>query len=1089
MPLIPQTTIDAVLNIDIVKILEDEGIQLKRSGANYWCCCPFHGEKTPSFKASPATNLWYCFGCNRGGNGIGLIQELKGLRFDEAVEYLARRNHIDFERREETPEERAASFRREQLFRYNRTAQEYFVSKRTAPAAAAYIKSRNWDEGGHGDRDGDRAASMADRFGIGYAPKSGLRDYLAGHGCADVDLMIAAGLLRRNEDTGSVYEFFRERITFPIYDRTGQIVGFSGRSMLSGEEIKARGIGKYVNTPETELYKKGRQLFGLHQALRKIRTSGTAVLCEGNPDVIRLHQIGVGEAVAPLGTALTREQVAVLKADAKRVVLVGDVDDAGIDAVLKNGRIILEEGITDIRVMRLPGDPEAKKHGGVKVDADAYFQTRRSLEEWNALLAKDTVDYLDHLAENELARSRSESEKAAAIEDICGLLALIDEKVATIYLDKFRKLYKNATTWTKAYNKCKVERERKVSREDGHQDMLEEYGFYVSNHCYIGAGQGEDSKWSNFEMRPVLHIKDEKNGRRIFELINDKGSTATVKFLQSELVSLADFRTRTETAGNFIWMAGQAALITLKKYLYNDTPSATEIRQLGWQKDDRFYAWGNGGFDRDGVFRETDKFGVAKINDKLFYIPGSAIDTADNVSGYKIQRQFQFAVANDVTLRQFATQSVTVFGDNAKVGLCFLFATLFRDIIFPVTRGFPLLNLFGQKGTGKTQLGQILMSFFIPNNDPPNVNGTTKAALGEIVASVSNALVHLDEYKNDLDLERREILKGSFDGTGRNKLSLEDKKSLVVTPVNCGVILSGQEMPTADIALFSRLLFLSFSKSEFNSKERAEFDILRRTADRGLMHLTREILMHRNWFEGSFRESWEAAFEDMGNLIRSYDIEERTLKNWTILPATLRTLQGRLDLPFDYADILAVCSRMCIDQNNKTKQNNELSGFWDTMEVLLGQRQIQSRVNFLIQSFGGPFRIKESAIPYEPIQGKRYLLLNYKSVADKYAIACRQADKRRIPVETLRYYLEQSREFIGTKASVRFLQINTATGYIDENRKIYNVNTAMVFDYDALVQSYDVTLDEMTTASPDDVSGPSAIETPPMPEVEDLPLF
>lgn len=409
---------------------------------------------------------------------------------------------------------------------------------------------------------------------------------------------------------------------------------------------------------------------------------------------------------------------------------------------------------------------------------------------------------------------------------------------------------------------------------------------------------------------------------------------SVIKFQQSELVSPTDFKVRTETAGNYVWEAGPESITAIKRYLYRETPSADEIRQLGWQKRYGFYAWGNGGLD-DGTFVKADKYGILDIRGKRYYMPGCAADTQDNTSGYQIDRKFVYAVTNDISLRDYASMLIRSFGDNAKVALCFLVATLFRDVIVSVTTSFPILNLFGPKGTGKSELGHSLTSFFIPNYTAPNISNTTKAALAEAVAEVSNAVVHLDEYKNSIPVEKLEFLKGLWDGTGRSRMNMDNDRKRETTAVDCGVVMSGQEMPTKDIALFNRLVFLSFTRSEFSDEEKRHYDELKAIEKRGLTHLTGEILKLRNAFVRNFRSSWEEAVDALNDRLRNWSVEDRTLRNWATLLAAFRAAGPGLDLPFTWEELLDIMTRMCGDQHRKTRQNGELSGFWEILEALV----------------------------------------------------------------------------------------------------------------------------------------------------------
>lgn len=1052
--MIPQNVIEQVQDIDIIRIIQDEGFEPKRSGNGRWViCCPFHNEKTPSLSIDAAKNLWHCFGCGEGGNAISFVQKIHGFNFPETIAYLAKRHGIIYEEHEPTPEEREAQFHLESLKAITREALSYFVSHVTDKPAVEYLAKRGWDI------NTDAGKETIALFQIGYAPNKsdGLMEYLRAKGWSDLKLMEEAGLIGRNQDTLKPYDFFRDRIIFPIFNENGEPVAFSGR------QIGDKGV-KYINTKETKLYSKSNTLFGWPQAYRSIASERRVVLVEGNPDVVRLHEIGVTQAIAPLGTALTDKQIErIIKRGVQSVVIIGDRDVAkagpskglpGEEAAIKHGYALTKMGL-NVQIMELP-QPDSTK----KVDADSYFQINRDKRCYDELIANSTRDFISWIAERKILASSSEKERADAIVEICQLVSFVkDENAAEIYVDTFARKYKNGQIWKREYHKSKGERERETKIADGSQKMLSEYGFYVADNCYCSAGAtGSERRWSNFTMKPILHIRDEKNARRIYELQNNKGQTVVVKFNQSELVSFTDFKTRIETAGNFIWEAGQGELTTLKKYLYDDTPSADEIKQLGWQKQWGFYAWGNGGFDEMNNFVKADKYGIIEIGGRKFYLPGCSLDTANNTNGYQQQRKFVFMETNDVTLASFATRLIEVFGNNAKVGLCFLLAALFKDEVTKITTSFPILNLFGPKGTGKSELGHALTSFFIPNNIAPNINNTTKAALAEAVAEYSDALVHLDEYKNNLDLEKREFLKGLWDGAGRSRMNMDDKKTRETTAVDCGVIMSGQEMPTADIALFNRLIFLTFSKAEFSDQEKRNFESLQTIEKRGLTHLTRQILSLRPRFRSGFREAWDATCEDMNNKVRTYGIEDRTLRNWATALSAYRCLESYLDLPFCYNDMLDICCKGCIEQNNKTKQNNELSGFWEIFDILVSSCKCWINVDFKIKVGGKPQKFRNCTEKYEYVQNKRYLFLNFARPSQLYAKEVRESAAKGIPRETLKYYLENSREYLGTVQSERFTVIDSATGFVSGDRKSKPYQ-AMVFDYDAIEENYNISLE------------------------------
>ncbi len=307
--MIPQSFIQDLLNrVDIVDVV-DRHVKLKRAGANYVACCPFHGEKTPSFTVSQSKQFYHCFGCGAHGTAIGFVMEYDGAGFVDAVKELAQ--SVGMKVPEEARSEQALRRAGEGEDLYGvllQAAQFYRAQLKDAPRAIGYLKGR----GLSGD--------IAKRFGIGYAPDSwqglaaAFSDYTA-------KALVTAGLVKHSEE-GKRYDVFRDRIMFPIVDVRGNVIGFGGRVLGDGEP-------KYLNSPETPVFEKGRELYGLYQARRAIRDAGRVVVVEGYMDVVALAQSDVGYAVATLGTATTPMHVQKLLRQADEIVFCFDGDDAG----------------------------------------------------------------------------------------------------------------------------------------------------------------------------------------------------------------------------------------------------------------------------------------------------------------------------------------------------------------------------------------------------------------------------------------------------------------------------------------------------------------------------------------------------------------------------------------------------------------------------------------------------------------------------------------------------------------------------------------------------------------------------------------
>lgn len=425
--------------IDIVDVIS-ETVKLRRSGRNYIGLCPFHAEKTPSFVVSPERQTWHCFGqCNEGGDVFKFLMKKEGWSFAEALEYLARRAGVTLEAyRPRPPEEQE---RDERLRRALEEAAAYFrhqlLHTPEGEAALRYLrKERHLTD------------ATIEAFGLGYAPRGwdNLLRYLTGRGFSEEELL-ACGLVSQRSGEGEpiaegdrrVFDRFRERIMIPIHDERGRLCGFGAR-ILNPEDFP-----KFLNSPETPLFSKSRLLYGLYQARKAIRSAGQAVIVEGYLDVIALHQAGFANVVSPMGTALTEEQLRLLKRLTSRIVLALDPDAAGRKAIfggLEAARQALDRAVdrafdargllrhkarlqADLRVALLPEGE----------DPDELVQ--RDPQAWQRLIeqARPIVLHVMHA----LAEGRDLTDPAVKTEIAAQVLPLIEEVPDAVEREDYRQ--------------------------------------------------------------------------------------------------------------------------------------------------------------------------------------------------------------------------------------------------------------------------------------------------------------------------------------------------------------------------------------------------------------------------------------------------------------------------------------------------------------------------------------------------------------------------------------------------------------------------------------------------------------------------
>lgn len=371
--MIPEDVIEKIkYENDIVDVISDT-VKLKKSGRNYMGLCPFHNEKSPSFSVSQDKQIYKCFGCGEAGNVITFVMKTKNLSFIDSVKLLAERIHMDLGYLEKNNGKKNNS--NNKLLKLNVDAARYFFSNLNSNnRAKSYFTGRGILE------------STIRSFGLGYAIDDwhGIMNYLKKRGYSELDLL-NAGLIVKNEK-GNIYDRFRNRVIFPVFDYKGKVIGFGGRVL---DDTKP----KYLNSPETELFKKGINLYGLNFALKK-SNERTIIIVEGYMDCITLHQYGITNTVASLGTALTINQAKLLKRYADNIIISYDADSAGEMATLRGLKILKDVGL-DVKVLRVPEgkDPDEFVRNNGKEAFKDLIKKSIPLMDYKFKVAGENVDF------------------------------------------------------------------------------------------------------------------------------------------------------------------------------------------------------------------------------------------------------------------------------------------------------------------------------------------------------------------------------------------------------------------------------------------------------------------------------------------------------------------------------------------------------------------------------------------------------------------------------------------------------------------------------------------------------------------------
>ena len=417
--MIKREDIDKIINATKIEEVVGSFVELRKRGVNYIGLCPFHNEKTPSFNVNPAKGIFKCFGCGEGGDAVSFLMKHEHYTYPEALRWLANKYGIQIEEEVLTQEEVAQQSERDRIYQINDFAQKYFQEILFSDIEGksiglSYLKERELSE------------ETIKRWGIGYCKDAGddfSRKALA-KGFTKEEL-VKAGVSLVNSNDGSLYDRFRGRVCFPIHNLGGRVLGFSARTLRT-DKVKA----KYVNSPESLIYSKGKVLFGLHLAKNEIVKQDECFLVEGNMDVVMMSQNAVTNVVATSGTALTEDQIRLIKRYTKNVTLLYDGDSAGIKATFKAVNLLLEQGL-HVKTLLFPDNEDP--------DSFARKHTQDEFKDFIKTNAQNFIIYKTNLL---LAEAQNDPIKRADLtRDIVETIALIPDLLErNAYLQQCSKL-------------------------------------------------------------------------------------------------------------------------------------------------------------------------------------------------------------------------------------------------------------------------------------------------------------------------------------------------------------------------------------------------------------------------------------------------------------------------------------------------------------------------------------------------------------------------------------------------------------------------------------------------------------------------
>lgn len=1027
--LISKNTIENINDLRLSEVI-GKFIDLKKSGSGWSAKSPWTDEKTGSFMVSDSKNVWKDFSTNYGGAGaVSFVMKLENIGYAQALTVIAERCNIVVEYDDQ---EKAKKYLERQsviasINDINFAALEYFhLNREKIPSEHVRMKAETMEE-----------------FNIGFAPKAynGLVKFLLTKGFSSKQIVDAS--LASEKEPGKVYDFFQNRVVFPVSDANGRLMGFSGRD-TSGDAKQ-----KYMNSRETEAFRKSELILGFDKAKQAIREHGFFVKVEGNYDVTACYEAGVHNVGAPLGTAFTKTQAEIIKKQTSKIVLFVDNDDAGLSKIEKDTTMLLELGFT-VSVFI----PEIEKQD--PFDCVKAFKGKNFLN----TLKSESKDAVEYLAEIYFEGSKTIVERSTAEKKLSALLSLIaDNKLRNSYTKAFSTQYKVDKRTVEQDVKIAIA-ERTVSEEDAHggyrlpswldSDQKEEWNeflFYEDSRPtstrvgYFFATEGMSIKpLTNFVCIPLFQIKSMSESKRIMEIFNGK-KKQLVEMPNKGFSTMGVFEEVILNFGNFRWDGGPAHFKRLRAKLLPKFQFCEQIQTLGWHKAG-FYSFANGIVDRN--FKPVDANGICYFGDSNYYLPAfSKIHDAIGDEDEDLENDKLFSHRpGKVSFHEWAKQFNIVFGlnDNGKVAILHMIACLFRDIIFQDQKYFPHLFSFGTVQTGKSTMCRSIFNVFFGDANPINLTSDSVVAISRKVARVRNAVQWLDEYDNSLKDDVFNFLKRSYDGIGRETGNIRSKKSTDITKVESGLYISGQYMPTRDDqSLFTRSLLLEFTKKaiDYTNAENREYQNLKKMQDGGLSQIIVEVIRYRDLMVENFsrvRFEIESALKDKLN---SDEIDGRVLKNYTILLACHSILAESLQLPWTYTQSEALVIEKVKAQSEQINDSNILASFWKMLAYLVEINEIRQGDDFIVVE-EDQLMVRESRDKLnKKVLDKRtsVLYIRFTKIHPRYMEHMRRINQDGISDTTLKNYMRAQKSFLGNCPAVLF-----------EGRQ----TSAYAFDYHAL---------------------------------------
>lgn len=929
MGFIKKETIEKVWEASNLVDVIGEHVTLKKAGSTYKGLSPWTDEQTGSFMVSPSKGIWKDFSSGKGGNSaVSFLMAKTGCTYPEAIEALAKKYAIEVEY--EDSKQAKAYHEKQEKREALRPLLEATIRK-----YEEQFKALPEDHPAKLEVFGKRGYSMetVEEYRIGYAPGQKFIFNLCKEQGRIKDAQ-ALGLISETNDK------WVDRVIYPLIERKGSSllpVGLAGRRLSNNDKYS-----KWMNSADSELYKKDTFWYGLNKGKDEIVKRGEAWLVEGYNDVIAWQTHGILNTIASCGTAIADRQILTLKKFCSKIIFCLDQDKAGIKAMLKYIPEFLKAGFRVQIVSLTPGlDPD----DFVRVFADTI--AKESLEVFHT--PEYRTDGFKFLMDHSF-KGKDVVAIAQEAKKLTELIAKIqDVPMQDLYLVWLAKESKTTATQLKKYLKYSEE-EQKEEKPTGNNDeiyilpkgikepiekyrkTIEQYQMFIANNqIWVQGADGPPYNFrsvSNFSIEIIQHMQDEKFPMKLVRIKNIHGLERIFDMQSSDMNSPQMFENAVTAHGNFRWKGGRKEHELLKTYLFDGMGTGRKIDVLGWQPEG-FWVWNNKITVPAQDSIKVDDNGVFEKDGVMYYVPSANQIYRNNLYKFEAQKKVISIETNGLTFQNYVSQVIKVHRAHGMMGILFSVASMFQDIVVSQINSFPMLFLFGPASSGKDLLADCCQSFFGIPQTAINLEGgvsTIKAQVREF-AQFSNTISQLSEYKNG-DPKLDGVLKGLWDRRGYKRGNIDSHVGTESIPILSSVIMTGNYAPDQE-ALITRLIWNFMDKTTFTDEEIKDYEILSDMNKKGISGFTNLFLNHREHIKNNFKFKFR---EFKATLSQRHDeANSRMITNLSVLGTFFQMFQNvpEIHFPFSHEEMMKHFDKTIEMQMNKMSTASIINRWWD----------------------------------------------------------------------------------------------------------------------------------------------------------------